>query len=74
MAGLNHKVQGELDLCTPLRTPNSALFQNIPIRMKNPISIRNVVLITATVRNRSLAERGFMNASSCEAPGVNHSG
>ena len=66
MAGLNHKVQGELDLCTPLRTPNSALFQNIPIRMKNPISI--VVLITATVRNTSLAERGFMNASHLTKP------
>jgi hypothetical protein len=31
--------------------------------MKSPTSVRKVTLMIATVRNTSLAERGFMNAS-----------
>ena len=38
-------------------------FQSIPIKMKSPTSVRKVTLMIATVRNTSLAERGFMNAS-----------
>ena len=49
-------------------------FQNIPIRMKSPTSVRKAMLMIATVRNTSLAKRELMNASHCEAPGVNHSG
>jgi hypothetical protein len=41
-----------------------APFQIIPIRMKRATS-----LIMATVRNTSLAERGFMNASHLASPG-----
>jgi hypothetical protein len=33
--------------------------------MKSPTSIRKVMLMIATVRNTSLTERGFMNASRC---------
>ena len=43
--------------------------------MKNPTSVRKVMLMIATVRNTSLAERGCMKClAPSEAPGVNHSG
>lgn len=38
-------------------------FQNIPIKMKSPTSAMKETIMIATVRNTSLAERGFMNAS-----------
>ncbi|MET4036513.1 hypothetical protein ABIB94_008110 [Bradyrhizobium sp. JR7.2] len=44
-------------------------FQNIPIKMKIPTSVRKVTLMIATVRNTSLAERGSMNASHLAKPG-----
>src|SRR5437763_14747031 len=43
-------------------------FHSIPIKMKSPTSIRKVTLMIATVRNKSLAERGFMNASRLPKP------
>jgi hypothetical protein len=50
-------------------------FQSNPIKMKSPTSVRKVTLMIATVRNTSLAEGGFMNASHLAKPrGVNHSG
>ena len=36
--------------------------------MKTPTSVRKVTLMIATVRNTSLAERGFMNASRLPKP------
>jgi hypothetical protein len=43
--------------------------------MKKPTSIRKVMDMIVTVRNTSLAERGFMNASHLAKPrGVNQSG
>jgi hypothetical protein len=36
--------------------------------MKNPTSVRKVALMIATVRNTSLAERGFTNASHLAKP------
>ena len=45
-----------------------APFQSIPIKMKSPTSVRKVTLMIATVRNTSLAERGFMNASHLAKP------
>jgi hypothetical protein len=53
---------------------NEYSFQNIPIKMKSPTSVRKVTPMIATVRNTSLAERKVMNASHLEAPGVNQSG
>ena len=47
-----------------LRVP----YQNIPIRMKKPTSIRNVVDMMVTVRNTSPAEKGFMTASHLAKP------
>jgi hypothetical protein len=44
-------------------------FQSIPIKMKSPTSVRKVTLMIATVRNTSLGERGFMNASHLAKPG-----
>ncbi len=60
MAGLNHQVPGELVLSHRLlpRAPRS--FQNIPIKMKKPISIRKVVDMMATVRNTSPVESGVI--------------
>ena len=43
-------------------------FQSIPIKMKSPTSVRKVTLMIAIVRNTSLAERGFMNASHLAKP------
>jgi hypothetical protein len=43
-------------------------FQNIPIKMKRPTSVRKVTLMIATVRNTSLGERGLMNASHLAKP------
>ncbi len=64
MAGLNHQVHGELDLRIGCALAQSArFFQIIPINMKRAISVRKVTLMIVTVRNTSLAERGFMNAS-----------
>ena len=59
-----------------LRAAQSArFFQIIPIKMKRAISVRKATLMMATVRNTSVADRGFMSClASCEAPGVNHSG
>jgi hypothetical protein len=37
--------------------------------MKSPTSLRKVTLMIATVRNTSLGERGFMNASHLASPG-----
>jgi hypothetical protein len=52
MAGLNHQVPGELAPSHRLHFPHSACsFQNIPTKMKKPISIRKVVDMMATVRN-----------------------
>jgi hypothetical protein len=45
-----------------------APFQIIPIKMKRATSVRKVTLIMATIRNTSLAERGFMNASHLAKP------
>jgi hypothetical protein len=50
------------------RCPAARSFQNIPSRMKNPISIRNVVLMIATVRNTSLADIGVITASRFAKP------
>jgi hypothetical protein len=36
--------------------------------MKSPTSVRKVTLMIATVRNTSLAERGFINASHLAKP------
>ena len=36
--------------------------------MKNPTSVRKVTLMIVTVRNTSLGERGFMNASHLAKP------
>jgi hypothetical protein len=36
--------------------------------MKSPTSVRKVALMIATVRNTSLAERGFINASHFAKP------
>src|SRR5258705_1387745 len=69
MAGLNHQAH-RLRVAQIARS-----FQSIPIKMKSPTSVRKVTLMIATVRNTSLAERGFMNASHlAKPPGVNHSG
>jgi hypothetical protein len=69
MAGLNHQVRGELDHSHRLRVAQSArAFQNIPIKTKIPTSVRKVTLMIATVRNTSLAERWFMNASHLAKP------
>jgi len=69
MAGLNHQVHGELDVRIGRATAQSArFFQIIPIKMKSPTSVRKVTLMIATVRNTSLAERGFMNASHLAKP------
>jgi hypothetical protein len=43
-------------------------FQSIPIKMKSPTSVRKVTLMIATVRNTSLADTGFMNASHLAKP------
>ena len=68
MAGLNHQICGVLD-SHRLRVPQTARsFQNIPIKMKNPTSVRKVTLMIATVRNTSLAERGCMNATHLAKP------
>jgi hypothetical protein len=42
--------------------------QSIPIKMKSPISARKVTLMIVTVRNTSLAESGFINASHLAKP------
>jgi hypothetical protein len=69
MAGLNNQVRGELDHSQGLRVVQIARsFQSIPIKMKSPTSVRKVTLMIATVRNTSLAERGFMNASHLAKP------
>ena len=60
----------KLDLASHrLRTAQIARsFQSIPIKMKSPTSVRKVTLMIATVRNTSLADRGFMNASHLAKP------
>jgi hypothetical protein len=68
MAGLNHQVCGVLDLAGAAHSPDDAFLQRIPIKMKTPTSVRKVMLIIATVRNTSLAERGCMNASHLAKP------
>ena len=68
MAGLNHQACGVLDLASAARCLDQAPFQSIPIKMKSPTSVRKVTLMIATVRNTSLAERGFMNASHLAKP------
>ena len=56
--------------CTLPRAPRS--FQNIPTKMKNPISIRKVTDMTATVRNTSPAgSRVIARLIACHAPLVN---
>jgi hypothetical protein len=76
MAGLNHQVRGgELDPrigCALPRARAPRSFQNIPIKMKKPISIRKVTLMMATIRNASPADREFMTClASCEVPKPN---
>ncbi len=72
MAGLDYQVHGELDL--HIGHIGSALpcsarsFQNIPIRMKKPTSIRKAMDMVATVKNTSPAERGLMNAPHLAKP------
>jgi hypothetical protein len=69
MAGLNHKVRGDLDHSRRLRIAQTARsFQSIPIKMKSPTSVRKVTLMIATVRNTSLAESGLMIASHFAKP------
>ena len=69
MAGLNHQLRGELDHLHRLRAAQSALLQNIPIKMKKPTSIRKVIDMMATVRNASPADRGVIAClARCEAP------
>jgi hypothetical protein len=69
MAGLNDQACGVLETSHRLRVNRIARsFQNIPIKMKSPTSVRKVTLMIATVRNTSLAGRGFMNASHLAKP------
>jgi hypothetical protein len=68
MAGLNHQACGVLDLASLRVAQIARSFQSIPIKMKSPTSVRKVTLMIATVRNTSLAERGFMNASHLAKP------
>jgi hypothetical protein len=74
MASLNHQACGVLTSHQLRVAQIERSFQSIPIKMKTPTSVRKVTLMIATVRNTSLAERGFMNASHLAKPrGVNHS-
>jgi hypothetical protein len=68
MAGLNHKVRGDLDHSRRLIAQTARSFQSIPIKMKSPTSVRKVTLMIATVRNTSLAESGLMIASHFAKP------
>ena len=69
MAGLNNQVCGELDHSQGLRVAQIARsFQSIPTKMKSPTSERKVPLMIATVRNTSLGESEFMNASHLAKP------
>ena len=68
MAGLDYQVRGELDHSIGCALPAARFFQNIPIKMKKPTSIRKVMDMIVTVRNTSLTERGFMNASHLAKP------
>ena len=55
-----------------LRFHSEQFFQIIPIKMKRAISVRRATLMIATVRNTSVADRGFMSClASCEAPKPN---
>jgi hypothetical protein len=61
MAGLNHQVPGQLDPRIGSTLSRARSFQNIPIQVKKPTSIRKVIdIIMVTVRNTSLADNGFM--------------
>jgi hypothetical protein len=60
MAGLNHQVPGQLDPRIGCTLSRARSFQNIPIKVKKPTSIRKVIDIMVTVRNTSLADNGFM--------------
>jgi hypothetical protein len=60
MAGLNHQVPGQLDPRIGSTLSRARSFQNIPIQVKKPTSIRKVIDMMVTVRNTSLADNGFM--------------
>ena len=68
MAGLNHQVCGVLDLASAARHLDGAFLSKHSNQNENPTSVRKVTLMIATVRNTSLAERGFMNASHLAKP------
>jgi hypothetical protein len=69
MASLNHQVPGELVARIDCALPGARSFQKIPIRMKNPISIRKVVDMMATIRNTSpVGSRVIARLIACRAP------
>ncbi len=68
MAGLNDQACGVLDLASAARCPHRAFLSKHSNQMKSPTSVRKVTLLIATVRNTSLADRGFMNASHLAKP------
>ena len=68
MASLNHQACGVLDLASAARCADRALLSKHSNQNEEPTSARKVTLMIATVRNMSLAERGFMNASHLAKP------
>ena len=68
MAGLNHQACGVLDLASAARCPDRALLSKHSNQNEEPDLGQESALMIATVRNTSLAERGFMNASHLAKP------
>ena len=68
MASVNHQACGVLDLASAAGCTDRALLSKHSNQNEEPTSVRKVALMIATVRNTSLAERGFMNASHLAKP------
>ena len=68
MASVNDQACGGVDLASAAGAQIVRSFQSTPTKMKSPTSVRKVTLMIATVRNTSLADRGFMNASHLAKP------